>query len=121
MSLTRSFEQDAWSVSENGKTILTVRETEENGTITVCLSGALRSDTEHMFKDELVALMSVGMNVVLDCGELEYIASACQDALLSVQQMADSMGWGSLTLRKVPPAIFSELKRSNLHELLMIE
>ena len=121
MSLTRSYEQDSWTVSENGKTILTVRETQENGLIMVYLSGSLRSDTEHMFKDELNALMSVGMGVILDCEKLEYISGVCQDALLSVQQTADDIGRGSLTLRNVPSAILTEFERTNLHELLMIE
>ena len=121
MSLKREYGQDAWSLQENGRTLVTVKETEEDGKILVSLAGSLRSDMESVFKDELIALMTVGRDVVLDCEELAYIAGACQDALLSVQQTADSINRGTLTLRCVPPAILREFEKSNLHELLMIE
>ena len=93
----------------------------ENDEILVALDGALRSDMEHIFRDELVALMTVGKDVVLDCEKLTYIAGACQDALLYVQHMADSIRRGTLTLRHVPEDIYAEFERTNLHELLMIE
>ena len=121
MSLTRNYEQDSWSLSEDGRKILTVKEAVVDGKVLVTLAGALRSDMENVFKDELVALMTVGMDVVLDCGQLEYIAGACQDALLSVQQTADNISRGTLTLCHVPAAILAELEKTNLHELLMIE
>ena len=121
MSLTRNYEQDSWSLCEGGRKILTVKEAVVDGKVLVTLTGALRSDMENVFKDELVALMTVGMDVVLDCGQLEYIAGACQDALLSVQQTADNISRGTLTLCHVPAAILTELEKTNLHELLMIE
>ena len=121
MNLKRSYDGDSWTVSENGKTLLTVKETVEDENIIIVLSGTLRSDMEHMFKDELIALMTVGKDVVLNCEGLKYIASTCQDALLSAQQSADSYGRGSLTLVKVPADVMTEFKKTNLHELLMIE
>ena len=121
MSLTRNYGQDCWSLSEDGRTLLTVKEAVVDGTVVVTLAGTLRSDMEHVFRDELLALMTVGMNVVLDCGQLQYIAGTCQDALLSVQQTADNINRGTLTLRHVPSAILAELEKTNLHELLMIE
>ena len=121
MSLTRSYGQDSWSLCEDGRTILTVGETVADGKVLVTLAGTLRSDMENVFKDELVALMTVGMDVVVDCGQLQYIAGSCQDALLSVQQTADSINRGTLTLCHVPAAILEEFERTNLHELLMIE
>ena len=121
MSLTRVYEEDSWSMIEDGKTLLTVKETEENGQILVKVSGTLKSEMEHAFKDELVALITVGMDVIVDCEQLQYIANACQEALLAVQQTADSINRGSLTLCHVPPAILEDFRRTNLHELLMIE
>lgn len=121
MSLKRSYGEESWSLSEDGKTLLTVEEKEEDGTILIGLSGILRSDMEQIFKDELIALMTVGKDVVLDCRKLQYMASSCQDALLSTQQIADSMERGTLMLRNVPEAIYAELQKTNLHELLMIE
>ena len=45
MSLTRNYEQDSWSLSEDGRKILTVKETVVDGKVLVTLTGALRSDT----------------------------------------------------------------------------
>ncbi len=121
MSLTRTYDDDSWSLIENGRTLLTVKEAEEGGKILISLSGCLRSDMEQMFKDELIALMTVGEDVILDCKDLQYIASTCQDALLSTQQTADSLNRGTLTLQNVPKTILEEFQKTNLHELLMIE
>ena len=64
---------------------------------------------------------TMGKDVIVDCEGLQYIANACQDALLSAQQTADSIHRGTLTLVKVPAGIYAEFQKSNLHELLMIE
>ena len=121
MSLTRTYDEDSWSLVENGKTILTVQEIEKDGEIRIGLTGSLRSDTKPFFQDELIALATVGMNMTLDCQGLQYISNSCMNALLSVQQRIDSMQkGGSLILYNVPDAIYSEMKKLNLHELLMI-
>lgn len=121
MSLIRTYGEDSWSLTENGKTILTVQETEKDGGIRIGLTGSLRSDAEPFFQDELVALATVGMNMTIDCQGLDYIANSCMNALLSVQQKIDSMQkGGSLTLINVPDPIYSEMKKLNLDELLMI-
>lgn len=121
MSLKREYNQDSWSLCEGGKAIVTVRETVEDNRVLVEISGALRSDTEHCFQDELIALSTVGKDIVVDCKEISYMANACQLALLSVQQKMDSMNRGSLTLRNVPPSLYADFEKTNLHELLMIE
>ena len=121
MSFIRTYKGDGWSLSEDGETLLTVTETQENGKTLVALSGVLRSDMEHTFADELIALMTVGKDVWLDCKNLKYIANSCQDALLSVQQTADSINRGRLTLTKVPEDIYADFQRTNLHELLRIK
>ncbi len=122
MSLTRMYEGDSWSLIENGRTILTVQETDADGKILVNLTGSLRNDTEQYFQDELIALATVGKDITVDCKGLEYICSSCLSSLLSVQQKMDTMQkGGSLTLCSVPEKIYSEMERLNLHELLMIE
>jgi anti-anti-sigma regulatory factor len=121
MSLTRKYDDDSWSLIENGQTLLVVREIEKDGKILITLAGTLRSDMEQMFRDELIALISVGMDVILDCKDLQYMANACQDALLFVQQTADGINRGTLTLQNVPEPIYAEFEKTNLHELLMIE
>ena len=121
MALTRNYGEDSWSLSENGEEILTVQEIISDREVLVNVSGSLRSDTEQFFQDELIALSTVGMDIIMDCKELKYIANACQLALLSVQQRMDGMGKGTLTLRNVPQDILKKKKKTNLHELLMIE
>ena len=121
MSFFRIFDGNSWSLLENEKTLLTVCETEEDGKIVIALSGILRSDMQHVFMDELVALITLGKDILLDCKNLQYIANACQDSLLSVQQTADSLNRGTLTLRQVPEKIYADFRETNLNELLMIE
>lgn len=121
MALTRSFGEDSWTLSDRGEEILTVQETVSDREVLVAVKGSLRSDTEQYFQDELVALSTVGMDIVVDCKELTYIANACQLALLTVQQKMDDMGKGTLTLRNVPREILADFEKTNLHELLMIE
>ena len=121
MGLTRVYSQDSWSLLDGGETVVTVKETMEDNVVCVQVVGSLRSDTEHFFQDELIALSTVGKDIVIDCEGLRYIANACQIALLTVQQRIDSMNKGSLTLRSVPPDIYADFAKTNLHELLMIE
>ena len=121
MSLKREYTQDSWSLLDSGQTIVTIKETIEENTVRVQVSGSLRSDTEHYFQDELIALSTVGKDIVVDCKEIQYMANACQLALLNVQQRMDSMRRGSLTLCNVPPEIYADFEKTNLHELLMIE
>lgn len=122
MSLTRTYGEDSWLLSDNCKTILTVQETMKDTEILIGLTGSLRNDTEQFFQDELVALATVGMDIRVDCQKLDYICNSCMNALLSVQQKMDTMQkGGSLTLCNVPESIYAEMKKLNLHELLMIE
>ncbi len=121
MSIKREYSYDSWSLCDNGQVIVTIKETIESNTVRVAVSGSLRSDTEHYFQDELIALSTVGKDIVVDCKNLQYIANSCQLALLNVQQKMDSMNRGSLTLCNVPPSIYADFEKTNLHELLMIE
>lgn len=121
MGLKRIYAQDSWSLCDDGQTIVTVKETIEENTVRILVSGSLRSDTEHYFQDELIALSTVGKDIIIDCKDIQYMANSCQLALLNVQQKMDSMNRGSLTLCNVPPAIYSDFEKTNLHELLMIE
>ncbi len=121
MALKMVIQGDSWSLLDDGVTVLTVKEPEDEKETVLSVSGSLRSDTVLYFKDELAALATMGADVVLDFSELKYISNACQQALLTTQQQMDSLNKGSLTLRNVPKEIYKEFERINLHELLMIE
>ena len=123
MGLKLSFSDDgsSWSLLDGSQPILSVTETEDENCVVMALSGSLRSDTDLSFRDELVALTSVGKDIVVDCENLQYISNACQMTLLSVQQQMDSLRRGTLTIRNLPPEIYKEFEKINLDELLMIE
>lgn len=122
MKLTRTYEGDSWSLHDGDETIATITETAaEDGAVLIQIAGSLRSDTVTCFQDELIALSTVGSRIVIDCGGVRYFSNACQDALVTVQQRMDSMRRGTLTLRNVPPEIYADFKKTNLHELIMIE
>ena len=121
MGLTRIYSQDSWSLCEGGEAVVTIIETMEDNVVRVQVVGSLRSDTEHFFQDELIALSTVGKDIVVDCQGIQYMANACQIALLTVQQRIDSMNRGSLTLCNVPPSTYADFEKTNLHELLMID
>ncbi len=121
MALTRTYAQDSWSLCDNGETIVSVKETVQENQVLIQVTGSLRSDTKHSFQDELIALTSVGKDIVIDCQGIQYMANSCQLALLNVQQTMDRMHKGSLTLRNVPKNLYADFERINLHELLMIE
>ncbi len=121
MSLSRVYSQDSWSLCEDGQTIVTVKETVEENVARIQVSGSLRSDAEHFFQDELIALSTVGKDIVVDCKGIQYMANACQQALLNVQYKMDSMNRGSLTLCNVPRSLYADFEKTNLHELLWIE
>ena len=121
MALTRTYAQDSWSLCDNGETIVTVKETVQDNQVLIQVTGSLRSDTKHSFQDELIALTTVGKDLVIDCQGIQYMANACQIALLDVQRKMDSMHKGSLTLRNVPENLYADFKKTNLHQLLMIE
>lgn len=121
MKLRREYAQDSWSLFEGEQVIITVKEAIDENVVRIQLIGSLRSDTQQFFQDELIALSTVGKDIVVDCKELQYIANSCQLALLNVQQKMDRMNKGSLTLCNVPASIYADFEKTNLHELLMIE
>ena len=110
-----------WVLSDAGSRILTVRETIEGNEASIVLEGSLRSDTQFFFKDELTALATVDVDVIIDCSELKKISNACQKALIEVQHLMDSIRRGTLTLCKVPEEILKEFKASGADGSLNIE
>ena len=119
--LTRKLEGSA-IVFYSGQThILTIAEEELENSILLTLQGELRSDVAHELLDELTALATVGAHIILDFAGVTFITSTILDALLTVQQTMDSMGKGSLLLRKLTPQIYHQFESTGISELLMIE
>lgn len=103
------------------KDVLTLKEFEKDGRVVMQVVGELRSDFVHDFQDELIALATVGADVVVDLKELSYLSPTAQHAFLSVQRKMDSIQKGSLTLCNLNDAIYQEFENTGASELLMIQ
>ena len=109
-------------VFRNGSLIvLTIEESETDKGIVMALKGELRSDVAHELMDELTALATVGVSIIVDFSNVTYITSTILDVFLSVQQLMDSMKKGTLILQKMPAAVYQEFEKTGIAELLLIE
>lgn len=119
--LTRKLEDCAIVFYNGAEQILKITEEETEYGILMAISGELRSETAHELLDELTALATVGVQVVVDMAEVTFITSTILDVFLTVQQTMDTMGKGALVLRKMPPQIYHQFEQTGTAELLMIE
>lgn len=119
--LNRRLEGNAIIFSSGSNPVLTIEEEETEQGILMKLNGELRSDVAHELSDELTALATVGVNIVVDFSGVTYITSTILDVFLSVQQAMDTMRRGNLMLRSLPAGILREFERTGTSELLMIE
>lgn len=119
--LNRKLEGNSIIFRNGSVTVLTIEEKETDNGIVMTLNGELRSDVAHELIDELTALATVGVRILVDFSGVTYITSTILDVFLSVQQLMDSMGKGSLVLCKMPAAIYQEFENTGTAELLLIE
>ena len=104
----------------DGKTVLTLKEYEKDGSVVLQPDGELRSDFVHDFQDELIAFVTVGVNVVVDMGKVSYLSSTAQNAFLTAQRKMDALKKGKLTLCNLTDAVYHEFESTGLSELLRI-
>ena len=119
--LSRKIEDNSIVFRNGSAVVLTIVEEETENGLTMTLRGELRSDVAHELLDELTALATVGVNVVVDFAEVTYITSTILDVFLTVQQLMDSMQKGELVLRKLSAEIYREFEKTGTSELLIIE
>ncbi len=107
----------------DGKDFLLLSESldEKSGTVIVSLSGELRADAVHGFRDELLALASVKIAITLNLAELTYICNSGMGALVDIEQDVERTGKGSLILTAVSKPVMDSLKQTSLDQLLDIE
>lgn len=117
----RKIENDAIVFIDGSTNFLTIQEEETEEAILLMIDGELRSDIAHDLLDELIALTTVGANIKVDFEKASYITPTIQHVFLRVQQKMDRLGKGTLTLRKLPQAIYQEFEATGTSELLMIE
>ena len=121
MELKRKTVDGVLCLMDGKNIVLAMEEKQEEQTLTIILKGNLRSETLHSFQDELSALASFGLDIVLECKEVSYISAACVDALIRIQQKMDDVGKGSLTILDLPEEILSEWKMKGINQVLMVE
>lgn len=122
MGMKRVVNGDEMSLYDaNDKKVLTLRGTIEDTCVFYQMEGSLKSDVAHDMLDELKALAGLGMDIMVDLEKITYMSAACANAFLTVQKAMDKYEKGSLTLCKVPQDILSEMEKSGLASLLMIE
>lgn len=117
----RKIENDSIVFTDGSSTFLTIQEEETEDAIQLEIVGELRSDIAHDLLDELIALATVGANIRINFEKVSYITPTIQHVFLRVQQKMDSLGKGTLTLRKLPQTIYQEFEATGTSELLMIE
>ena len=119
--LIKKIEGDSIVFYDGDTAVLTVCEKEDDNLITLEMKGELRSDAAHEVQDELVALATVGINIIVDLSSVTYIAPTAQHIFLRTQQKIDSIGKGSLLLTGPAENVYREFEKSGLSELLMIK
>lgn len=119
--LNRKIEDESIVFDDGSTIVLTVEEKASEQGILMRLDGQLRSEVAHDIQDELIALSTVGANVVVDFEKVNYISPTVQHVFLRVQQKMDEMGKGTLILRKLSKDIYCEFEKTGASELLLIE
>ena len=105
----------------DGKQVAAMTESEEDDHILIVLEGELRKDYIWEFSDEFQALVSVGMNLVLDMNGVSYVSNAGMDDLLSLQIKLDQLKKGSLRLRRLQDNVRDSFDAVGLSYQLDIE
>lgn len=121
MALKRIVEQDTLRLMDGDTELMAMEEAAEGNAVSVNLRGNLRSEAALDFQDELCALATLGMDVTLDFGQVQYLSVACQRALVTVQQKMDTMRKGSLVLTRLSQLLLSTLEETGMTELLQIK
>lgn len=96
-------------------------ETELEGrTAVMRLRGSATAELQTELADEILAFVSAGRNIRLDCASLAYISSTAQKRLMEIQlQYIEPLG-ASLTISGVSPKIYALFQSSRLDTQLNI-
>lgn len=118
MRLERKVQNGVITLFENGDSILSITEKQEDGIVYVSVEGSLKADTVHDFSDELIALATLGADIRLDLSKTVYASSACIQAMIIAQQRIDSVNKGRLLLCNVPNQIMDVMSRVGASQML---
>jgi anti-anti-sigma factor len=120
MVLQQHVEEDTIFFTEGDQTILWMKENLKDDTVEISIGGALRSEATHAFSDELLALVSVGLNLVLDFAEVTYISVAYMKALLKIELAIEKKGQ-VMRLIHLSETVKKVFEETGAWDLLLIE
>ena len=109
------------SFYDKGHLFLTIEESDTEDGILMALRGELRSHVNHHIQDELDAFTTIGKKVAIDFKEVTGITYSVLTAFLNSQQLVDSLRKGEICLKRIPDAVYQEMDKWNIIEMLLIE
>lgn len=121
MKLNRTIEDDTITFFSENQKIFWIKEELNDTVVTIFVGGNLLSETTHEFQDEILALISMGLDIIIDFAEVKYIAASYMKALLKMQISIDQKEKGSIKLTNIPAQIRGDLDKTGITELLWIE
>ncbi len=107
--------------TNEGKEIVRLHGAEEGNGLTLFVTGSLNERSEIDFKQELMALASMGMDIVVDLTGAKRMTSGSMVAILDAVQMTESTDHG-LCLRGPSPEVYKQLERAHItHSVEILE
>ena len=113
--------KDGALVISSGDRELVLRESTENGVVSIAVEGDIISDSALCFGDELMTAVTVSKGLVIDLTGVGFISNAGFKALLNTQKAIDGIKGHSLTLRGISPALMSSFDEIGFDGLFNIE
>jgi anti-anti-sigma factor len=98
---------------------MTIRQTHENGKLTLSLEGRLDTTTSPQFQDTLISAFDEAKEIVLDFAKLVYVSSAGLRALLIGQKTASAKS-ASLMVCNVSGDVMEVLDMTGFSTMLTI-
>lgn len=98
---------------------MTINQTNENGKITLALSGRLDTVTAPNLEATLDSVLNEAVELCFDFKDLEYISSAGLRVLLNAQKAMNTKG--SMKLRNVNEIIMEVFEVTGFSDILTIE
>ena len=120
MNLIKKYENNRISFIDGQQTILFMDEVQKDDTVEIIIGGELRSETYHVFQDELHSIISVDMNLILNFKDVEYISASYMKVLVSAEQAIEKKG-KMMKLIHVPQNVIEVFQKSGAADLLRIE
>lgn len=98
---------------------MTINRTQENGTLTLVLSGRLDTTTSPKLQEALIPAFDEATHIELDFSKLAYVSSAGLRVLLLGQKTAKAKG-ASMTVSGVSEQIMEVLDMTGFSDMLTI-